>query len=75
MTPCICVNVDACRNALRNEFLEQPGLRLTLPQAQRLWGLERLTCERALYDLVSEGFLVRAMDGQFCRPDYSTPND
>lgn len=25
---------------VRGEFLEMPGLRLTMPQARRLWGLE-----------------------------------
>jgi Fic family protein len=75
MAPAIFVDVDTCRDALRNEYLDQPGLHLTLPRAQRLWGIERLTCERALYELLCEGFLVRTADGQYSRPDYTTPDD
>lgn len=75
MAPAIFVDVDCCRDALRNEYLDQPTLRLTLPQAQRLWGIERLTCERALYELLCDGFLVRTVEGQYCRPDYTTPDD
>src|ERR1043166_4634842 len=30
---------------IRAEFLEMPGLCLTIEQAQRLWSLERPTCE------------------------------
>ena len=33
---------------VRAEFLEMPGLCLTLDQAQRLWGLEPRTCEALL---------------------------
>jgi hypothetical protein len=75
MTPGIAVDVDACCAAMRREFLEQPGLRLTVLQAQRLWGIGRLLCERALYELVCEGFLAQTVDGQYCRPDYLTWDD
>ena len=27
-----------------SEYLEMPGMRLTRPQAQRLWGLEEQSC-------------------------------
>ena len=33
---------------LKAEYLEMPGLRLTLAQAQRLWNLDRDTCAGAL---------------------------
>ena len=42
------VRGQAIREAARrveSEYREMPGLRLTLPQAARLWGLERGTCE------------------------------
>lgn len=38
-------------------FEEMPGLRLTLPQAVRLLGLEPGRCERILRRLVGEGVL------------------
>ena len=40
------------------EFLEMPGLRVTIPQAQRLWGFDRPLCEAVLNALVSARFLV-----------------
>jgi hypothetical protein len=49
-----------CR--VRAEFIEMPGLKLTLTQAQRLWGLDRPTCERVIEKLTASGFLVRTHD-------------
>jgi hypothetical protein len=40
-----------------SEFSEMPGLRLTRPQAQRLWGLDEETCAQILDVLVRAGFL------------------
>jgi hypothetical protein len=69
MAPGTALDIDACCEAMREGFLEQPALRLTLTQAQRLWGVGIRVCERAFYELVAEGFLVRTLDDQFCRPD------
>lgn len=44
---------------IRSEFLEMPGLKLTLAQAQRLFGLDPVVCRALLRDLVEGGFLVR----------------
>jgi Fic family protein len=49
-----------CR--VQAEFIEMPGLKLTVPQAQRLWGLDRPTCERVIDKLTATGFLVRTHD-------------
>ena len=46
-------------NRVRGEFLEMPGLRLRLDQAQRLWGLDGPTCEELLSSLVDTKFLSR----------------
>ena len=46
-------------------FREMPGLCLHLNQAARLFGLRRGTCEVVLEDLVAQGKLRRASDGQF----------
>jgi hypothetical protein len=54
---------------IRGEFLEMPRLRLTLAQAQRLWGLERMVCDTALDALVREEFLRRTREGAFMRRD------
>ena len=46
-------------------FREMPGLSLHMNQAARLFGLRRGTCEVVLEDLVAQGKLRRAADGQF----------
>jgi hypothetical protein len=46
-------------------FREMPGLCLHMNQAARLFGLRRGTCEIVLEDLVAQGKLRRAADGQF----------
>ena len=46
----LCTRIQA-------EFREMPGLRLTLPQAARLFSLEPVRCERVLSALVETGQL------------------
>jgi hypothetical protein len=46
-------------------FREMPGLCLHLNQAARLFGLPASTCEVILRDLVAQGTLRRAHDGQY----------
>ena len=50
---------------IRGEFLEMPGLRLTTPQAQRLFGLDSLSCDTVLTVLQDQRFLSRTKTGQF----------
>ena len=52
---------------IRAEYLEMPGLRLTLEQAQRLCGVERALCKMVLDALVAEKFLHVKADGAFAR--------
>ncbi len=49
------------------EYLEMPGLSLTVAQARRLWGLDARTCERLLEELVGEHFLERTSRGLYVR--------
>lgn len=42
---------------IRAEFAEMPGLRLTLPQASRLFNVEPARCEHILGGLVRSGEL------------------
>jgi hypothetical protein len=44
---------------VRGEFMEMPGLCLSLPQAQRLWGLDAPRCQAVLDALVERGVLSR----------------
>ena len=50
---------------IRAEYLEMPGLCLTIEQAQRLWSLEAHTCEALLNSLINLRFLRRTDSGQF----------
>jgi hypothetical protein len=52
---------------LQAEFVEMPGLRLTLPQASRLFHLERTVCERVLGTLVDKRLLSQS-GAMFVRP-------
>jgi hypothetical protein len=60
---------------IRGEFLEMPGLRLTQPQAQRLWGLDAATCSALIASLLDAGFLFRTRDGAFMRIERSGAAD
>lgn len=42
------------------EYLEMPGLNLTLSQACRLWNLERPQCTHMLDTLLASGFLRKS---------------
>jgi hypothetical protein len=55
---------DALRR-VKGEYLEMPGLRLTPAQAQRLWGLDRESCQALLGALVDAKFLYKTQDGAF----------
>ena len=52
---------------VRAEFLEMPGLRLTLKQATRLWGIDDSVCRTVVDSLVEASFLRRAEGGTFVR--------
>lgn len=49
---------------ITRDYEEQPGLRLTPQQAQRLWGLDGPTCGVVLSALVDAGVLHRTPDGR-----------
>jgi hypothetical protein len=59
MMPMATVSDELLRR-IRAEFLEMPGLHVTLPQASRLFHLDPIACDVALRILVEDGFLVRA---------------
>ena len=51
------------------EFQEQPGLRLTFRQVQRLWGLSIGECQDTLDYLIDAGMLVHGEDDRYRLPD------
>jgi hypothetical protein len=64
---------DEVFRRVQGEFLEMPGLRLTEPQARRLWGLDAASCDALLGALVDANFLLRTRDGAFMRVDQTGP--
>jgi hypothetical protein len=65
--PVHCLPKDALIERVRGEYLEMPGLRLTVLQAERLWALDEPTCESVLDSLVAAGFLAHARNGSYVR--------
>jgi hypothetical protein len=59
--------IDQIVGRIRAEFLEMPGLRLTLCQAKRLWGLDEERCAQVLELLIADRCLVRKADGTYAR--------
>lgn len=55
------------RIRIQTEFIEMPGLKLTLAQIARLCNLPADICESAVSVLVHTGFLTVARDGSFLR--------
>lgn len=53
---------------LRHEFLEMPGLVVTVPQAARLFGVRLDHAADMLESLEHEGFLTRDARGSYRRP-------
>jgi hypothetical protein len=56
--------VEHVISRVRAEFVEMPGLRLTVPQAMRLWGLERDECQRVVDALLQSAFLQLTPKGE-----------
>lgn len=73
MTPDPARPIDDVLRRVQGEFLEMPGLRLTEPQARRLWGLDAASCAGLLDALVDAKFLFRTSDGAFMRVENAAP--
>jgi hypothetical protein len=73
MTPEPIRATEEVLRRVQGEFLEMPGLRLTEPQARRLWGLDAASCAALLNALVDSHFLFRTRDGAFMRVEYAGP--
>jgi hypothetical protein len=59
----LTLSADWLLARVRGEYLEMPGLRLTLSQACRLWQVDAETCERLLEHLVRVNFLCQIAGG------------
>ena len=58
---------NAMLTRIRAEYLEMPGLRLTLAQAQRLCGVDQALCQTVLGALVDAKFLCVKSNGAYAR--------
>jgi hypothetical protein len=61
--------IDQTAQRIQGEYLEMPGLCLTLQQARRLWDLDEMTCAAILDALVDRQFLRRTSKGSYVRRD------
>ena len=52
---------------VRGEFIEMPGLQLTMAQAARLWGLDLAACRNVVDVLVDTAFLRWTENGKIVR--------
>jgi hypothetical protein len=52
---------------IEGEYREMPGLSVTAPQAERLWGLNSTTCAFVLMTLIQRGVLRRTPSGTYVR--------
>ena len=60
------VDVDVV-SMIRNEYGEQPGLRLDRRQAARFWSLPQPVCDQALQALTDLHYLVLDASGRYRR--------
>jgi len=52
---------------IQGEYIEMPGLSITLGQAQRLLAIDETTCTAVFRTLVKRGVLRRTSEGQYVR--------
>jgi hypothetical protein len=52
---------------IEGEYREMPGMCVTAPQAQRLWGLDAITCAFVLTTLVERHVLRRTARGTYVK--------
>jgi len=58
---------DHIISAIRGEFDEMPGMKLTREQICRLWRLEHQEAERVIHSLMTSGFLRRDQRNRYGR--------
>jgi hypothetical protein len=61
------MRVETMVTRVQGEFLNTPHLRLTLPQAERHFEIDRASCEAVLAALVDAHVLARSADGRYAR--------
>jgi hypothetical protein len=64
-------HTDEALQRVVGEYLEMPGLSLSVPQARRLLGIDARKCEELLEELVGCHFLRRTSRGLYVRFSYA----
>jgi Fic family protein len=62
-----CRRIQDLVVTMQQAFLDSPALCLTLPQAQRRFGVSARTCEAVLGALAEAGVLERTREGDYIR--------
>jgi len=52
---------------IRSEYLEMPGMTLTLAEARRFWNLDERFCQQLLTTLIESGFLRKTWRETFVK--------
>ena len=63
------MDLDGLVRRIRAEFEEMPGLRLTVRQAARLWGIDSASCQAVIDALIGTSFLRWTPTGTIARVD------
>jgi hypothetical protein len=63
--------IHALEERVRGEFIEMPGLQLTMAEASRLWGLDLPACQHVVQALVEASFLRWTERGKIVRAERS----
>jgi hypothetical protein len=61
------MDVELVTKRVRAEFEEMPGMTLTMPQASRLFGIEREICKTIVERLVTTSYLKWTNSGAITR--------
>jgi len=64
--------INMAVDRVRGEFTEMPGLRLSIPQAARLWGLDQAACHVVIDALEHRGFVRRTSTGLVVKAEDAT---
>ena len=59
--------IRSLMDRVQAEYVEMPGLSVTLPQAQRLWAVDQRTCAEVFSRLIKSGVLRMTTRGRFVR--------
>jgi hypothetical protein len=60
MVKTCCYEDSSLSDRVIAEYIEMPGLNLTVPQASRLWNVDPISCEHVLDELAEAGFLHKS---------------